>query len=62
MNLNKLLISYAGDFVSFFIKQVSDLKNIKNIILFGSVARGEVQELFRKFRARTKLLKVLEYR
>lgn len=44
MDLNRLSLSYAEDFVSFFIKQISDLKNVKNIILFGSVARGEATE------------------
>ncbi len=35
------LISYAIDFVSFLIKEVKDIGSIKNVILFGSVARGE---------------------
>ncbi len=34
------LVAYALDFASFFIQKVS-LEEIKNIILFGSVARGE---------------------
>lgn len=34
------LIAYALDFASFFIQKVG-LEEIKNIILFGSVARGE---------------------
>ncbi len=44
MNINKLLLSYAEDFTSFLIKNISDLKNIKNIILFGSTARGEASK------------------
>ena len=39
--MNKVLISFAGDFSSFLIKNLLDISNVKNIILFGSVARGE---------------------
>lgn len=35
------LISYAADFVSFFIQNTKNLEKIKSIILFGSAARGE---------------------
>ncbi len=35
------LISYAFDFVSFFIQNFKNIESIKSIILFGSVARGE---------------------
>jgi predicted nucleotidyltransferase len=37
------LISYAVDFVSYLLQNIKekDLANIKSIILFGSVARGE---------------------
>src|SRR3989338_6356007 len=35
------LISYATDFVSFFIQNLKEIDNVKSIILFGSVARGE---------------------
>ena len=35
------LISYASDFVSFFIHSTKNLDKIKSIILFGSAARGE---------------------
>lgn len=34
-------ISYAVDFVSFLIQNVKDLEKVNQIILFGSVARGE---------------------
>lgn len=42
MNKN-LLVSYAEDFVSFMIETI-DISQIKSIILFGSVARGEADE------------------
>jgi len=35
------LISYALDFTSFVIQNIKEIENIKSIILFGSVARGE---------------------
>ena len=35
------LISYAADFVSFFLQNFKDVEKIKSIVLFGSVARGE---------------------
>jgi len=36
------LIGYASDFVSFLIENMEEeLKKVKNIVLFGSVARGE---------------------
>jgi len=35
------LISYAIDFVSFFIQNSKNLQNINSIILFGSAARNE---------------------
>jgi len=35
------LISYSIDFVSFLIQKTKSREKIKNIILFGSVARGE---------------------
>ncbi len=44
LQLNKnILISYTQDFVSFIIETV-DISQIKNIILFGSVAREEANE------------------
>lgn len=39
--MNSKLISYALDFTSFLIQNISDKNKIKNIILFGSVAREE---------------------
>jgi len=35
------LISYAIDFISFFIQNTKHLENIKTIILFGSAARNQ---------------------
>lgn len=35
------LISYASDFVSFYIQNSKNINSVKQIILFGSVARGE---------------------
>lgn len=48
LNMNrKRLIAYTTDYVSFLLDDLSDkeLSNIKNIILFGSVARGDFGEL-----------------
>lgn len=42
LELNKL-IAFSQDFVSFLTERI-DLDNIKNIILFGSVSRGESDE------------------
>ncbi len=39
MNYN--LVSYAMDFSSFLMQNIKEKDRIKNIILFGSVARGE---------------------
>ncbi len=41
--MNKLLVSYAMDFSSFLVQNMEkeDLAHIKEIILFGSAARGE---------------------
>ena len=39
--MNSKLISYALDFASFLMQNLSDRNKIKNIILFGSVAREE---------------------
>ena len=42
---NYKLISYAVDFVSFLIQSLdSDVNTIKNIYLFGSVARGDADK------------------
>jgi len=38
------LIAYAMDFASFVIQKTKFQENIKNIILFGSVARGEAEK------------------
>lgn len=38
------LISYATDFASFLLQKAGDTNKIKNIILFGSVARDEANE------------------
>lgn len=38
------LTAYAMDFASFLIQKISKKEKIKNIILFGSVARGESDE------------------
>ena len=40
--MNKKLLAYAMDFVSFFIEEFQEdsMKRVKDIILFGSVARG----------------------
>lgn len=38
--MNSKLVAYAGDFTSFLIQKVKDLSVIKNVILFGSIARG----------------------
>lgn len=44
LQLNKnILLSYAEDFVSFVIETI-DISQVKNIILFGSVARDEADE------------------
>lgn len=40
LKLNKKLLSYAIDFVSFFLERI-DATKIEKVILFGSVARGE---------------------
>lgn len=40
-NLNSNLIAYALDFTSFLIQKMKKKNSIKNIILFGSVAREE---------------------
>ena len=41
--MNKMLVSFAADFVSFLIQKIDmkHLANIRGMILFGSVARGE---------------------
>ncbi len=41
--MNKELVAYAGHFVSFLIQNIDrkNLGNVKEMILFGSVARGE---------------------
>lgn len=39
--MNSKLISYALDFTSFLLQKIKDKNNIKNVILFGSVAREE---------------------
>src|SRR3989344_1222987 len=39
--MNSKLIAYSIDFVSFLIQKTKSKEKIKNIILFGSVARGE---------------------
>lgn len=41
--MNKYL-SYASYFVSFLLSEIGDLKNIKNVILFGSVVRNEASK------------------
>ncbi len=38
------LVSYAMDFASFLIQKISNRAEIKNIILFGSVARDEADK------------------
>jgi len=38
------LVSYAMDFVSFLIREIKEIDNIRNIILFGSAARGEADK------------------
>ena len=38
------LIAYALDFSSFLIQKIREKEKIKNIILFGSVARDEASE------------------
>ncbi|MBI2542371.1 nucleotidyltransferase domain-containing protein [Candidatus Woesearchaeota archaeon] len=38
------LISYSMDFASFLIQKIKERSNIKNIILFGSVAREEASK------------------
>ena len=38
------LLPFAMDFASFLIQKIEEKENIKNIILFGSVARGEDTE------------------
>ncbi|MEK6927700.1 MAG: nucleotidyltransferase domain-containing protein [Nanoarchaeota archaeon] len=38
------LISYAGDFVSFYVQNTKYLKVVRAIILFGSSARGEATD------------------
>ncbi|HLC32174.1 MAG TPA: nucleotidyltransferase domain-containing protein [Candidatus Nanoarchaeia archaeon] len=43
-NLNNKTEGYAIDFVSFIIQKTKRIENIKNIILFGSVARQEADE------------------
>lgn len=40
---NPKLLSYAMDFASFLIQKIKEKENIKNIILFGSVAREEAE-------------------
>lgn len=40
---NELLLAYAVDFTSFLLERIN-LDNIKRIILFGSVARGEASD------------------
>ncbi len=40
--MNYKLMSYVLDFTSFLIQNINDKNKIKNIILFGSVAREEV--------------------
>lgn len=42
--MDKILVSYSQDFASFFIKNTKNFDNIKNIILFGSVSRGDASE------------------
>jgi len=37
----KELVSYAIDFVSFFVEKTKNIDEIRNILLFGSVQRGE---------------------
>lgn len=41
--MNKKLVAFAEDFVSFLLQEMENkqLSNVKEIILFGSVARGE---------------------
>src|SRR3989338_8805163 len=39
--MSSKLISYAMDFASFLMQKISDKNTVKNIILFGSVAREE---------------------
>ncbi|MBN2331022.1 MAG: nucleotidyltransferase domain-containing protein [Candidatus Aenigmarchaeota archaeon] len=41
--MNKLLVAFAADFVSFLIQKIGSkhLSNLRGVILFGSVARGE---------------------
>ncbi len=39
--MNYDLIAYAMDFASFLVQKIATGEKIKNIILFGSVARGE---------------------
>ena len=38
------LVSYAMDFASFLIQKIKEKEKIKNIILFGSVAREETEK------------------
>ncbi|MEK6811738.1 MAG: nucleotidyltransferase domain-containing protein [Nanoarchaeota archaeon] len=44
MNLNSKIMAYAIDFISFFMQKTQNNEIIKEIILFGSVARGEANE------------------
>lgn len=39
--MNSKLLAYSLDFTSFIIQKTRNLNDIRNIILFGSVARGE---------------------
>ena len=40
----KLIKAYASYFASFLINGLNDLSNLKSIILFGSVARGDAEK------------------
>ncbi len=42
--MRELLIDLAYNFVGFLLRNLKSLKNIKKIILFGSVVRGDINE------------------
>lgn len=42
--MNYKLVSYAMDFASFLVQKTKNTANINNIILFGSVARGDEEK------------------
>jgi predicted nucleotidyltransferase len=38
---SKMLLAFSYDYVAFLVQSLDDLVDVKNIILFGSVARGQ---------------------